>query len=1080
MYALLRFFPLFVLFSWLGWLAHWADASSGDAPFNKEISVRALPPDSLPPDSLDRPYEPSRRPVYDPEDRYGDPFSTPPVNTPLILDLPGGITPSLEIDDSLQTYDVDEDYGELDYRPPSEMSFEEFQEYRRRQLLQNYFRERSAALDGESAVEGRGLIPKIYISPALDRIFGGNFVDIRPNGQVLLDFGGQFQRVDNPALPIRQQRNGTFLFDQQISMNIVGKVGEKLQLNVNWDTQASFDFENNIRLEYTGYDHEVIQKIEAGNVSLPISSSLITGAQNLFGIKAQLQFGRWSVTGLASTQRGKSESVSLQGGAQRREFEIRVDEYDENRHFFLSHFFRQNYERWLQRTPVITSGVNITRVEIYLTNRSNETTNLRNVVGLLDLGETDSIFRDVLVQQNAAAGAPTANGNNDLFGSLRGDANFRNSQTTVTDLDARGFVNNTDYSFIKSARQLEEGRDFIFHRQLGYVSLVTPLRNDDVLAVSYEYTYQGRTFKVGELVEDYQGLGETQTVMMKLLRPATIQRRIPTWDLMMKNIYNLNASQISPENFQLRIIYKDDATGVDNPSLNEGAIKDQPLLQVFNLDRLNLANELQVDGNFDFVEGITIQPENGRIIFPILEPFGSFLAARLGPPDQPATQRLIDKYAFTALYDSTRSDAWLSSDKNKFFLTGSLQSSSSNEIILPGINIARGSVVVTAGGIPLVEGQDYQVNYDLGRVTILNQGVLSSNQEVDVRYEKADLFNFQQRSLFGTRTEYQVSDDVVFGGTLLHLNERPVISRVSIGDEPTKNTIWGLDVNLRRESRLLTRAIDKLPVIQTKAPSTINFYGEVAQLRPGASRALDPDRQDRSGRSYVDDFEGAETGYRIGNLPQNWMLAATPASAFPAAARTPNLPFAYQRARLAWYTIDQLFYIDGGTRQRPPGITEADMRNHYVRRVDQFEIFEGRDREVFNLPLPTFDVAYYPEERGPYNYNPNLLPDGSLPNPEQNWGGITQAINFDTDFDNANVQYLEFWLLNPFIPDSLGRVDDGRGPAANNTTGGRLFINLGSVSEDVLKDNLHAFENGLPTPERPGANVATSAWGNIT
>lgn len=1049
----------------------------------------ALPPDTLPPDTLlpdstderkDTAYRRSAHPVFKLSDRYGDPFANRTPRSPFMLKLPSNIEPTLEVDDSLKSYAIDEKFGETDYRAPSTMTFEELQRYRQKQLSEQYWRSRSEGLDGESAVSGRNLIPKIYISPVFDRIFGGNFVDIRPNGSVMLDFGGQFQRVDNPALPIRAQRSGNFLFDNQINMNVIGKIGEKLQLNINWDTKASFDFENNIRLEYTGFDHEVIQKIEAGNVSLPMSSSLISGGQNLFGVKAQLQFGRWSVTGIASNQRGKSETISVTGGAQTREFEIRADNYDDNRHFFLSHFFRQNYEKWLSRLPLINSSVQITRVEVYVTNRNNVTNSVRNVVGMMDLGETDSVYNDQLVNVlQAGDNVPTANGNNDLFRTLQARSEVRNSQTTASYLEEVGFANNTDFSFIKSARRLEEGRDFTLQSQLGYISLITPLRNDDVLAVSYEYTYRGKTYKVGETVEDYQGADDNQTIILKLLRPASVQRDVPMWNLMMKNVYNLNASQLSADNFKLRIIYKDDASGVDNPSLHETAIADKPLLQVFGLDQLNPARELQVDGNFDFIEGVTIDPTNGRVYFPRLEPFGSYLASQLGPPGEPQTQAWIDKYVFDELYRSTRSDALLSADKNKFFLKGSLQSSSSNEIALPGINIAQGSVVVLAGGVPLQEGADYRVDYNLGRVTILNQGVLSSNQEVSVRFEKADLFNFQQRSLFGARTEYKVSENLLFGGTVMHLNERPIISRVSVGDEPTNNTIWGADINWKRESRFLTRMIDKLPIVQTKEPSQISFYGEVAQLLPGAAKSLDPARKDNSGRSFLDDFEGSETGYNVGNRPFDWMLSSTP-SVFPE-SKTNGLEFAYRRAKLAWYSIDNVFYFPNATRGRPEGISDADMANHYVRFIGWNEIFQQRDKQAVNLNQTTFDLAYYPDEPGPYNYNPNLDADGTFGSaypPERNWAGITQAINFDTDFDNANVQYLEFWLLDPFISGPNGR-EVIAGPDANAEGGGQLYINLGNVSEDVMKDNQHAFENGLPTPDDP-AEVVENEWGRVT
>jgi cell surface protein SprA len=1075
-----RYFFIFAGVAFITWLS--AAKPRGFMPSQLDVNLLMSFQDTTKKDTAKKPYKPSPTPTYKATDRQGDPFSNPEAKSPLLLDKPSNVTTKVEMDSVMGTYTIYEKVGDLDYRPVSTMTYEEFSKWKQQEMARDYWRSKSAGLDGESAVTSRNLIPKIYISPAFDRIFGGNYVDIRPNGSVMLDFGGQFQRTANPSLPIRTQRTGTFLFDQQISMNVVGKIGEKLKITANWDTKASFDFENNIRLEYTGFDNEIIQKIEAGNVSLPISSSLITGAQNLFGVKAQMQFGRLSVTSIATTQRGRSDQIEIKGGAQRRNFEIRSSDYEDNRHYFLSHFFRNRYEQWLNNIPMINSGVNISRVEIYVTNRTNSTESLRNIVGFIDLGETERVYNNnfvTQVQQGQAAG----NGGNNLYGRVRNDQGIRNAETTNSTLEGGSYnlQKDTDFSFIKSARQLVEGKDFTINKQLGYISLTTPLRNDDVMAVSFEYTYNGKPYKVGELREDYQNLDENATIILKLIRPATIQTRIPTWDLMMKNIYSLNASQISRDNFQLRVIYKDDATGVDNPSLHEGVLKDKPLLRVMSLDRLNPNNELQPDGNFDFVEGITVDTRNGRVIFPVLEPFGEVLAKQYLVANEPL---LANKYAYTELYDSTKADAVLNMNKNKFFLSGSLQSSSSNEIMLPGINVARGSVVVTAGNMPLVEGQQYTVDYDLGRVKIIDESVLNSNQEIRIRYEKADMFNFQPRSLFGTRAEYRVNKDFIIGGTLLHLNERPIITRVNIGDEPTKNSIWGLDLNYRRESRLLTKIIDRLPLISTKEISTINFTGEFAQLQPGSSRFLG----NRGGVSYIDDFEGSQTPYDISRMPHLWKHAAVPEDPgtnpkFPEAFVPDNdLSYSYRRAKLAWYSIDDLFYREVG-RGRPNYIhKDSDfLKNHYVRMIGPQEIFRERSLQAQNIRQYTFDLAYFPTERGPYNFNPDINADGKLAgDPRQNWAGITRAINnSDTDFDNANIQYIEFWLMDPFIGGNHGSVDVNSSKHPANTTGGQLFFNLGSISEDVIKDNQHAFENGLPTPNQP-AETRENAWGRVT
>ncbi len=1028
-------------------------------------------------DTLNQPYEPSRAPEFEPQDRPGNSFIYPETNSPFLLKDPGTFNRDIQVDSSFN-YHIKEKIGDINYRPPSSMSFKEFNQLQNKQMIENYWRERSAALDGESAVSGRRLIPPIYISPAFDRIFGGSYVDIRPNGFVMLDFGGRWQRIQNPSIPIRQQKNGGFEFDQQISMNVVGKIGEKLSVTANFDNNNTFDFENNLKVEYTGFDEDIIKKIEIGNVSLPLNNSLITGAQNLFGVKTQLQFGKLYVTALASTERGKTDEIEINGGVdggQGREFEIRASDYEENRHFFLGHFFRKNYENWLRGIPQIISGVNVTRVEVYVINRQNNTETLRNFAAFMDLGEGETIYQKDNPLVAPGKGGPNANDANSLYKNLTSTSGTRDVDQVTNILESNfNFAKATDYEIITAARKLDE-REYTINRQLGYISLLRKLQSDEVLAVAYEYTYNGHSYKVGELTEDYQNIPENQVIFLKLLRPSKIATNVPTWDLMMKNIYNLNATQVTQEGFQLRVIYRDDRSGVDNPSLHEGKrTKDVPLIQLLGLDRLNPSNDPQPDGNFDFVEGITIFPETGQIIFPVLQPFGSKLKSYFDPATE---ANLINKYVYDTLYKTTKSDAELDVTKNKFYLSGRMQAGSSAEITIPGINIAQNSVVLLAGNTPLTEGVDYRVDYNLGKVNIINEAVLNSGKPIKIRYEKADLFNFQSRSLLGTRLDYKISDNINIGATMLYLNERPLISRVAIGNEPARNLKYGLDVNFQKESHLLTKLVDALPLIATKEPSVVTFNAEVAQIRPGTSNKVNGE-----GTSYIDDFEATATPFSLGNNILNWKIAHTPVTddgrfTLGAENLTNTTEIGYKRAKLAWYIIDNIFYRSSGS-SKPPNITSNDLKNNYVRPISPQEIFQNKDREVINTNEPIFDIAYFPEERGPYNYNPNLTPEGYFQNPVTNWGGITRAITSDVDFDKNNIEYIEFWMMDPFLPGDNGKVLDGV-MNTNNETGGELVFNLGSVSEDVIPDNRHGFENGLPA-DGDLSKTDSTAWGRVT
>ncbi|WBO83678.1 T9SS outer membrane translocon Sov/SprA [Hymenobacter yonginensis] len=1057
-------------------------------------------------------YRSSRRPRVAPSDRVGTPFSPQRRRSPLVLPLPGNVQQVITPDDSLQYFDVEERIGEdVDFRDPSRLTFKEYSRWQQQQAVRDYFRNRSAGgVVGDSgSAASRRLIPKIYLGPMADRIFGGSYVDIRPAGAVTIRMGARFNRNQNPTLTLRQQRIGEFQFDQNMNLNLTGQIGEKLRLNFNYDTKAAFDFENNMKLDYTGFDTDIIRKVDLGNVSLPLNNSLIVGGQNLFGVKTQLQFGRMSVTAVASTLRGQADEVRVQNGGQSRQFEIKASQYEKDRHFFLSQFFRDRYNLALRNLPTVQSGIEIRYLEVWVTNDNRQSDNLRNVVPLMDLGEASRVYRSPLLLPGTLPTAAANNTNNQLQQLLTPNAQARGELTVDNYLSGgnvagQPLVKNVDFEHVR-ARKLDP-REYTFNAQLGYLSLNTQLLPEQVLGVSYEYLYNGRTYKVGEVVNDYGNRSQDEVVFLKLLKatnPAVgladpsqnpqntnlLTRNLPTWDLMMKNVYPLNASQLNRDNFQLQIIYKDDVTGVDLISLKEGArIQNRPLIEVLNLDNVNPNNDQNADGNFDFFPGITIDPELGKVIFPVVEPFGNYLRSQfdtLGvtPGSDPANERLLArKYVYDALYNQVQSDAQQVTEKDKFVLRGRFQATATDEITLPGLGIAVGSVRVRAGSVLLEEGRDYQVFYDQAKVKILNPAYLNSANELRVEFEKNALVQVQPRRLLGARFDYRLNQDVNFGATVLHLreNQAPGINRVNIGDEPGNNTIYGFDVNMRRDSRALTKYLDMLPFISTKEPSSVAFSGEFAQLLPGKSQLGNGE----NGVSYLDDFENARTPYTLGGLNSAvaWRLGSTPRT-FPNFDAN-DITSAYRRAKLAWYSIDQTYYTDGPSK--PSNIGAAELRNHYTRGITRNEIFPNRDLGTTGNGFEySLDMAYYPSERGPYNYNPAIgadgktLPAGLAP---QTFGAISREITFDTDFDNANVEYLEFWLMDPFIRGERGVINDSENPPVNNTTGGRLVINLGNVSEDVLRDNnQYEFENGLPTED---ANVATdtrpTAWGRVT
>jgi cell surface protein SprA len=988
-------------------------------------------------------------------DQGSYPFSSSGQSSPLYLNNPSNVSSQIVYDPLTKKYVFTETIGSWNYRNPTSMSMDEYGEFDMKQQVNDYWRLKAS---GSSLEQQLSFIPPIQVGgEAFDKVFGSNVISIVPTGSAELIFGFNLSKQDNPNISEQLRSVPSFTFDEKIIMNVAGTIGTKFAMDISYNTEATFDFENQTKLEYAGEEDEIIKKIEAGNVNFSLPGSLINGSQSLFGLKTELQFGKLTVTSVFSQQRGESSVINVQGGAQLQDYSVTVDDYDVNKHYFLSEYFRENYNNALSRLPVITSDVAITRIEVWVTNKTTNFENSRNIVAVNDLAEPNPRFFD----RN-----PTQQGNyprnplNEAYGELTTTYSaIRDIKNVTSELEGAGLVLGTDYEKIENARLLSP-REYTFNEKLGYISLNTALNTDEILAVAYEYTYRGQTFQVGELSQS-SGISAPSSLMMKLIKPTNFTPRSYTWDLMMKNVYALGAYQVSQDEFSLDVLYRDDQTGNAVNYLPGGDLDKTILISLLNLDNMNSQQDPYPDGVFDYMEGITINSSNGRVFFPLLEPFGSDLAKILTDSlDGDEAEAAIEKFVFQELYDSTKTKAQQIAEKNKFLIGGQYSSSSSSEIMLNAMNVPQGSVKVTAGGRELMEGSDYTVDYMLGRVTIINQGILESGTPIRISLENQSLFNFQTKTLIGTHLDYRISDKFNLGATAMHLTERPLTQKVNIGDEPISNTIWGLNGNYSTESQWLTNLIDKLPFLETKAPSSFTVVGEFAQLVPGTSKAVGEE-----GNAYIDDFEGSETSMDLKQF-SSWKLASTPKGFFPEADLINNRAYGYNRALLSWYHIDPLFL-------NPDSRTPDYMKNNpdfmssaYVYEVYEQDIFPYKENPN-GIPtrISVLNLSFYPEERGPYNYDYERIGlNGNLLNPQERWGGIMREI-YSTDFEQANVEFIEFWMMDPFaeMPDH---------------SGGELYFNLGNISEDVLKDSRKVFENGLPTSEIV-EKVDSTVWGRI-
>ena len=979
--------------------------------------------------------------------------------SPLDLKRPDNLQYQVVYNDTIDRYIIGNRMGSTWLSAPIMLTPKEYLAWTEQQQRNSYFRKQNDEIFQAKGKEKFDFSDMHFDLGPAEKIFGPGGIRVKTQGSAELKFGINKKNIDNPSLPIRNRKTTMMDFDEKINLNVNGKVGDKVNMNLNYNTDATFDFDaQNMKLKYDGKEDEIIKLVEAGNVSFPSNSSLIKGASSLFGVRTDMQFGKLKLQMVASQKKSASKSVSTRGGVQLTPFELNVADYEENRHFFLSQYFRNHYDAWMQKLPNLTTGITINRVEVWVTNKTGNTTNTRNIVALTDLGENQKLSNPMWV----ASGQVPSNQANTEYAAMTGQyAAARDIDQAATTLDGGGLVGGADYEKLESARLLNSS-EYTVNTALGYISLKTSLQTDQVLAVAYEYTSGGVTYQVGEFASD---LSDTkQALFVKSLKNTSNNPRQGNWGLMMKNVYYL-ASTVEKEKFRLDVKYQSDTTGVYLNYIPEQQVKEQPIIRVLGADRLDNNNKAHSNGYFDYVEGYTIS--NGRVFIPKVEPFGSYMRDYLVRRGVAADK--AEKYAFTELYDSTKTVAKQIAEKNKYQIVGQFKGSAANVISLDAYNVPQGSVVVTAGGITLKEGTDYSVDYSAGEVTILNQSIIDAGTAVNVSLESNTDFGQTRKTMFGLNWEYDFTKNFQLSGTIQHLSEQALTTKVSMGSEPLKNTLWGINLNWRKESQWLTNVLDKIPFLHLTQPSQISFTGEFAQLIAGEAGGT----QDNA--SYIDDFEGTKTTIDV-TTPTSWFISSVPSLNFKDDySDKTGLSSGFHRSRLAWYTIDPLFTRRGSSLT--PGHIKGDLKqlsNHYVREVYTKELFPLRDQSSYQGATNTLNVlnlAYYPSEPGPYNFNvTDLQADGTLQNPQRNWGGMMRKLDTN-DFEQANIEYIEFWMLDPFIYS--------REEADAADYGGDFYINLGEVSEDILRDGKKFYESGMPVDGSKSYTYTYTQWGKI-
>ena len=1006
--------------------------------------------------------------------------------------------PSVSLDSS-GTYTLNPSTETYDSRYPVTLDRTDYRQERRRADMRDNWRsiaeQRQREQDDQSGLGVNIVVPGGQQS-AFSTIFGKPEVDLRVNGQADINAGFDYRKSDQQVTVGGNAGQFSPNFKQDLRLGITGSIGDKMQIDVNWDTNNQFDYQNQVKLQYTGYEDEILQSVEAGNVFLETPSTLIRGGQSLFGIKSELQLGNVRVTTVASQQEGQSQSLSIEGGSETTEFSIKPTEYDDNRHYFLGYYFRNRWNDALSEppNPILFDGFSkITDIEVWklrTTNTDSDREGIRKVVGLVDLGEPV----EVLTQANnfTEPVLPNDDGSSDIdqytqanLETLRdGSSTTQPQQYVTTQGNLQQTLTGDDYQ-VGDFKKLQEGRDYTLNGSLGYISLNQRLQSNQALAVAFRYQANGRTYTVGNFSSEGGGTSGSQNadrLVLKLLRPTNLSQPSPennpaAWYLQLRNIYRLRGSNFNPQSFELDVLY-DPSGQTPSNTIPEISAQDQ-LLGLLGLDRLNTDGAPSPDNKFDYID-MTIKPSEGLLIFPYLEPFGQRISDVIDQEVSSGTQRqqLKDQYVFSSLYTEKRENASRNKDFDIYRIDGEYKSDSKSFYDLKAFaGIVEGSVEVTAGGTPLQEGTDYIVDYQGGTVTITNPTYTASGRTIDINYEQNSFANLQQKTLLGARADYSLRDRFSLGATVMRLSQKSPIDKYRIGEEPIKNTIWGVDGSLNLEPRWLTRAVDLLPLVQTKSQSTLSLSGEFAQLSPGQTTtdAFDRarDRVQEAGRdfsddqlggiSYLDDFEGFENTFSLKQQLNNWQISAPPDSIGRYPFDEPGLEDdslrTNWRGSFGWYRLNQNII------EQVSGEAEA-YNEAAIELVDINDVFPNRDTQGEVDPtLTTLDLYFNPNRRGPYNYTKDL--QSFVQNPKDVWGGFTQRLpDGYNDFSLQNVEFVEF-IFKPY-PENA-QEDAGKDA--------KLYVDLGSVSEDVVPNSELNQEDGLSTTSFNPANFDT--WGRL-
>ena len=757
-----------------------------------------------------------------------------------------GLKKVYEIDENNTTVSIKQTLLNDNFVSPVTLSLEDYINLRYQISPSSIWRDyvnKNLFSEVRQAQGGKGIgfdIPIPIKSQAFQKIFGGNTVGLSVQGNVTIDGGLRHEKRSEVKTAINRHSNYNFKMKQTQRFTVKGNVGEKVNVYVDQDSERPFEFDNAIKLEYKGFEDEVIESIEAGNVSLSLPSTRFVtfSAKNsgLFGIKTNMRLGNLKMTTIASQEKGQKKKLSISGGATSDENRIDDSNWRKGTYFFLNTDYRENFKIFQDGLHVASPNI-VSRIEVYKVEPRLHT-------------QADAIFGWAIADTTGLTGSdPT------------------NPDTSEVDKDHyKGYF-----------KRLEQNTDYYIDKDLGFIALNQPLR-DEILAVAYRDTL-GK-YQAGNI--DYnESSSSAKPIILQMLRTDNPQPTDQVWPLEWKNVYYLGSRNIQKEGFDLKIYFKP-PSGDPQETIDKNGT---PIsyLEIFGLDRVDLngnpTSDNILDDNPNFINWA-----RGELIFPELEPF-KFEGLKTDEKEF-YDQKLKEKRV-TAMYDTTNTQV-ITKD-SKFYVSVSAKVRETNYSL--GFNIIEGSEEITLDGRRLVSGTDYIIDYFSGNLTLLDERAADPNASLDITYESNQLFQIDRKTILGTRWDYELFNNSFIGGTLLYLNQSTLDQKIRIGqDGPMQNFVWNLNTALNFNPFLITKALNALPLVQTKEASSVKFEAEVAQIIPNPNSRNNEATGDINGVVYIDDFEAAKRETPLGVMRRQWTPSSVPKGLSP-----------LDRGHLIWY-----------------------------------------------------------------------------------------------------------------------------------------------------------------------------------